>query len=85
MPHPGFVRSDLCLIRAAAEQAEFADAARRLLSADGHLLAYHGICDLTNAAIGDVLHTCGYPVWQPGTGRARLVADHRSQGTEAGR
>jgi hypothetical protein len=29
MSDPGFARSDLCSIRAAAEQAGFADAARR--------------------------------------------------------
>ena len=39
MSGPGFTRPDLCSIRAAAEQAEFAVAARSLLSADGYLLA----------------------------------------------
>ena len=85
MSEPGFARSDLCSIRAAAEQAGFADPARRLLSADGHPLADHGICHLANAAIGDVLHAFGYPVRQPGTRRAGLVAGHSGQGTEAGR
>ena len=36
MLDPGFARPDLCSIRAAAEQAEPAEAARSVLSADGH-------------------------------------------------
>ncbi len=36
MPHPGFTRPDLCSIRAAAEQAEPAEAVRGVLGADGH-------------------------------------------------
>ena len=39
MPDPGFTRPDLCSIRAAAGQAELAEAVRGGLSADGHLLA----------------------------------------------
>ena len=39
MSNPDFTRSDLCSIRAAAGQAEFANTVRRLLSADGYLLA----------------------------------------------
>ena len=42
MSDPGFTRSDLCSIRAAAEQAEFAGAARCLLNADGYPLAGDG-------------------------------------------
>ena len=36
MPDPGFTRPDLCSIRAAAGQAELAEAVRGGLSADGH-------------------------------------------------
>ena len=36
MPDPGFTRPDLCSIRAAAGQAEHAEAARGGLSADSH-------------------------------------------------
>ena len=36
MPDPGFTRPDLCSIRAAAEQAELAEAVRGGFSADGH-------------------------------------------------
>ena len=39
MLDPGFARPDLCSIRAAAEQAEPAEAVRSVLSADGHPLA----------------------------------------------
>ena len=39
MPDPGFTRPDLCSIRAAAGQAELAEAVRGGLSADGHPLA----------------------------------------------
>ena len=36
MPDPGFIRPDLCSMRAAAGQAELAEAVRGGLSADGH-------------------------------------------------
>ena len=39
MSDPGITRPDLCSIHAATEQAEFADAVRGLLSADGYPLA----------------------------------------------
>ena len=39
MSGPGITRPDLCSIHAATGQAEFADAVRRLLSADGYPLA----------------------------------------------
>jgi hypothetical protein len=38
MSDPGTTRPDLCSIHAATEQAEFADAVRRLLSADDYPL-----------------------------------------------
>ena len=39
MSGPGITRPDLCSIHAATGQAEFADAVRRLLSADDYPLA----------------------------------------------
>jgi hypothetical protein len=87
----GFTRPDLCSIRAADEQAEFAGAVRGVLSADGYPLAgddRHHLSphrDLMNMVLAGVLHAFGYPVRQIGTGGAWLVAGHRGQRTGAGR
>jgi hypothetical protein len=41
VPYPGFIRPDLCSIRAATEQTEHAEAARDRLTTDGHPSAEH--------------------------------------------
>jgi hypothetical protein len=65
MSDPGFTRPDLCSIPAAAEQAEFAGAARGLLSTDGYRqagddplapLAHDVACALVEA--GFMLYPC---------------------------
>jgi len=88
MPGPGFTRPDLCSKRAAARQAEFADAARGPLSADGYPLAgddpfapmpHYAARTLVEAS---ARRAFGYP-YQPAG--ARLVISRRGQRTEAGR
>ena len=88
MPSPGFTRPNLCSKRAAARQAEFADAARGPLSADSYPLAaddplaprpHHAARTLIKAS---AQRAFGYP-YQPAG--ARLVISRRGQRTEAGR
>ena len=75
MSDPGFTRPDLCSIRAAAEQAEFAGAARGLLSADGYPLAEDNPLaplarDVARTLVeaGFTLHHCDRydPLWRLG-------------------
>jgi hypothetical protein len=75
MPYLGFTRPDLCSIRAADSHADYAGAARSLLSADSHPLA--GDDSLAPPACrGD------HP---SGTGGAWLVTGHSGQQPGAGR
>ena len=99
MYDPGLSRPDVCSIHAAAEQAEFAEAARGVLGADGCLptdddlplpgrdrrVPYHRLRQVLNAALASIPHRFGYPIRQLGTGGAWLVAGNRGQGTGAGR
>ena len=99
MYDPRLSRPDVCSIRAAAEQAGFAEAARGMLDADGCLptdddlplpgrdrrVPYHRIRQVLNAALASIPHGFGYPVRQLGTGGAWLVGGNRGQGTGAGR
>jgi len=99
MYHPGPSRPDACSIRAAAEHAECAEAARGVPGADGCLptdgdLPLPGrdrrvpdrrLRQVPNAALASIPHKFGYPIRQLGTGGAWLVAGYRGQGTGAGR
>jgi hypothetical protein len=99
MSDPGLSRPDICSIRAAAEQAEFTEAARGVLGADGCLptdndpplpgrdrrVPYHRLRRVLSAALASIPHGSRYPIRQLGTGGAWLVADNRGQGTGAGR
>ena len=99
MYNPGLSRSDVCSIRAAAEQAKFAEAARGVLGADGCLPAddelplpgrdrrvpFHCLRQVPNAALAGIPHRFRYPIRQLGTGGAWLVGGNRGQGTGAGR
>jgi hypothetical protein len=99
MSDPSPSRPDVCSIRAAAGQAEFAEAARGVLGADGcpptdgdhpllgrdRRVPYRRLRQVVNAALASIPHGFGYPIRQLGTGGARLVADNRGQGTGAGR
>jgi hypothetical protein len=98
MSDPGPSRPDVCPIRA-AEQAEFAEAACGVLSADGcppadgdHPLpgrdrhvSYRRLRQVVNAALASIPHGFRYPIRQLGTGGASLVAGNRGHGTGAGR
>ena len=99
MSDPGLSRLDVCSIRAAAEQAEFAEAARGVLGADGcpptngdlplagrdRRVPYRRLRRVVNAARASIPHGFGYPTWHLGTAGASLVADNRGQGKGAGR
>jgi len=99
MSDPGLSRPDVGSIRAAAEQAEFAQAARGMLDADGCLptdddqplsgrdrrVPYRRLRQVVNAALAGIPHGFGYPIRQLGTAGAWLVAGNRGQGTGAGR
>jgi len=99
MSDPRLSRPDVCSIRAAAEQAEFAEAARGVLGADGcpptdgdhplpgrdRRVPYHRLRQVVNAALASILHGFGCPIRQLGTGGAWLVADNRGPGMGAGR
>ena len=92
-------RPDACSIHAAAEQAEFAEAARGALGAGGCLptdddlplpgrdrrVPYHRVRQVPNAALASIPHKFSYPIRQLGTGGAWLVAGNRRPGTGAGR
>ncbi len=75
MSDPGLIRSDLCSICAAAEQADLARATRSLLAADGHPLADDD--PLPPSARGGDRAL--------GTGGAWLVAGHLGRRTGVGR
>ena len=99
MYDPDLSRPDICSIRAAAEQAEFAEAARGVLGTDGcpptdddppllgrdRRVPYHRLRQVPKAVLASIPHGFGYPVRQLGTGSAWLVAGSRGQGTGAGR
>jgi hypothetical protein len=99
MSDPGPSRPDACSIRAAAGQAEFAEAARGVLGADScrpadddlplsgrdRRVRYSRLCQVLNAALARIPHGFRYPIRQPGTRGAWLVADNRGRGTGAGR
>jgi len=96
---PYLSRSDVRSIRAAAGQAEFAEAAFGVSGAYGcpsadddqplpgrdRRVPYHRLRPLRNAALTSIPHRFRYPIRQPSTGGAWLVAGNRGQGTEAGR
>ena len=96
---PGLSRPDICSIRAAAEQAEFAEAARGVPGADGYpptdndlplpgrdrRIPYHRLRQLVNEALANIPHTFRYPIRQLGTAGAWPVAGNGGQGTGAGR
>ena len=71
MSDPDFIQPDLCSIRAADEQAEFAGEARALLRADGY-------------RPGSVRYAFGHLDRQRGSGGTRRVARHRGHRPEAG-
>jgi hypothetical protein len=99
MSDPGPSRPDVCSIRATNEQAEFAEAARGVLGADGYLLTdgdhplpgrdrrvpYRRLRHVLNAALASIPHGFRYPIRQLGTAGAWLVAGNCGQGTGAGR
>jgi hypothetical protein len=99
MYDPGLTRSDVCSIHAAAEQAEFAEAACGPLGAGGcpptdddlplpgrdRRVPYHRLRPVLNAALAGIPYRFKYPIRQLGTGGASLAADNRGQGTGAGR
>jgi hypothetical protein len=99
MYHPDLSQLDVCSIRAAAEQAKFAEAARGVLGADGcpptyddpplpgrdRRVPYHRLRQVPKAALASIPHGFGYPIRQLGTGGAWLVAGNRGPGTGAGR
>ncbi len=84
MSDPGPSRPDVCSIRAAAGQAEFAEAARGVLGADGcppadgdhpllgrdRRVPYRRLRQVVNAALASIPHGFGYPIRQLGTGGA---------------
>ena len=99
MSDPGPSRPDVCSIRAAAEHAEFAEAARGVPGVGGRpptdddrplperdrRVPYRRLRQVVNAALASIPHGFRCPVRQLGTGGAWLVADNRGQGTGAGR
>jgi hypothetical protein len=95
---PDLSRPDICSIRAAAEQAELAGAARGLLSTDGcppvdddlPLLGRDRRAPCrrlrpVRKALASVPHGFRYRIRQLGAGGAWLVVGNRGQGTGAGR
>jgi hypothetical protein len=99
MYDPGLSRPDVCSIHAAAEQAEFAEAARSVAGADAcpptdddlplpgrdRRVPYRRLRPVLSAAPASIPHRVKYPIRQLGTGGAWRVADTRGQGTGAGR
>jgi len=91
MSDPNFTRSDLCSIRGAVEQAEFAGAVRGPLSTGGDpLTGDEPLASLARDAVrtlfeAGVLRVSGYQDRQHGTGGVCLVTSRRGQRTEAGR
>jgi hypothetical protein len=99
MYDPGPSRPDVCSIRAAAEHAEFAEAARGVLGADGcpptdgdqplpggdRRVPYGRLRQVPNAALASIPHGFGYPIRQLGTGGTSLVAGNCGPRTGAGR
>ncbi len=99
MYNPDLSQPDACSIRAAAEQTEFAEAARGMLDADGCLptdddpplpdrdrrVPHNRIRQVLNTALASIPHGFEYPIRQLGTGGAWLVVGNRGQGTGAGR
>ena len=87
MSHTDLGRLDLAALRAAAEDAEFAEAEARLLDSYGYRLRYCIYRDTRqamNAAIGCVLAGFGYQITPFGSGGAWLVTGCHIGGTEAG-
>jgi hypothetical protein len=99
MYDPGLTLSGVCSIRAAVRQAEFAEAARGVLGADGcppadddpplpgrdRRVPYRRLRPVLNAALVSISHGFGYPIRQLGTGGASPLAGNRGQRTGAGR
>ena len=87
MSDPGLSWPDVCSIRAAAEKAEFAHAARGVLGADGcpptdgdlplpgcdRRVPYRRLRRVVDAAPASIPHRSGYPIRQLGTGGASLA------------
>jgi hypothetical protein len=99
MSNPGLTRPDDCSIRAAVEQAGFAEGTRGVPGIDGcppadddlpmpgrdRRVPYYRLRQVRNAALAGIPHGYGYPIRQLATGSAWLVADNPRQQTEAGR
>ncbi|HEY6311052.1 MAG TPA: hypothetical protein VIY52_09640 [Streptosporangiaceae bacterium] len=94
---PGLSRPDVCSIRAAAEQAEFAEACGvpgvggcpptdndLPLPGRDRRIPYHRLGQLVNAALASIPYRSGYPIRQLGTAGAWLVAGNSGQGAGAG-
>jgi hypothetical protein len=99
MSDPGPSRPDACSTRAAAEQAEFAEATRGVPGADGcpptdgghplpgrdRRVPYQRLRQVLSAALASIPHRFGYSIRQLGTAGASLAVGNRGHGTGAGR